>query len=62
MQIPPKYNHIEIEKKWYSYWMKNNLFKSIPNDKEPFTIVIPLLMLQDFFIWATCLIILFKIF
>ena len=41
MLIPPKYNHIEIEKKWYSYWMKNNLFKSIPNDKEPFTIVIP---------------------
>ncbi len=41
MQIPPKYNHIEIEKKWYSFWMKNNLFKSIPNDKEPFTIVIP---------------------
>ena len=41
MPIPPKYEHIEIEKKWYSYWMKNNLFKSIPNDKEPFTIVIP---------------------
>ena len=41
MLIPPKYNHIEIEKKWYSYWMKNNLFKSIPNEKEPFTIVIP---------------------
>ena len=41
MQISPKYNHIEIEKKWYSYWMKNKLFKSIPNDKEPFTIVIP---------------------
>ena len=41
MQISPKYNHIEIEKKWYSYWMKNELFKSIPNNKEPFTIVIP---------------------
>ena len=41
MQISPKYNHIEIEKKWYSYWMKNELFKSIPDDKEPFTIVIP---------------------
>ena len=41
MQISPRYNHIEIEKKWYSYWMKNELFKSIPNDKEPFTIVIP---------------------
>lgn len=41
MPVPSKYEHIEIEKKWYSYWMKNNLFKSIPNDKEPFTIVIP---------------------
>ena len=41
MQISPKYKHIEIEKKWYSYWIKNELFKSIPNDKEPFTIVIP---------------------
>ncbi len=41
MPIPSKYEHIEIEKKWYSYWMENNLFKSIPNDKEPFTIVIP---------------------
>ena len=41
MPVPSKYEHIEIEKKWYSYWIKNNLFKSIPNDKEPFTIVIP---------------------
>ncbi|MDC1034299.1 valine--tRNA ligase [Flavobacteriaceae bacterium] len=41
MHLPPKYNHIETEKKWYSFWMENNLFKSLPNDKEPFTIVIP---------------------
>ena len=41
MQIPPKYNHIDTEKKWYSFWMKNKLFKSVPNNKEPFTIVIP---------------------
>ncbi|MDA9160619.1 valine--tRNA ligase [Flavobacteriaceae bacterium] len=41
MQLPPKYNHIETEKKWYSFWMENNLFKSMPNEKEPFTIVIP---------------------
>ena len=41
MQLPPKYNHIETEKKWYSFWMENNLFKSLPNEKEPFTIVIP---------------------
>jgi len=41
MQIPPKYNQIDTEKKWYSFWMKNKLFKSVPNNKEPFTIVIP---------------------
>ncbi len=41
MQLPPKYNHIETEKKWYSFWMENNLFKSLPNEKVPFTIVIP---------------------
>ncbi|MBC8299829.1 MAG: valine--tRNA ligase [Pelagibacterales bacterium] len=41
MQVPPKYNHIDTEKKWYSFWMENNLFKSLPNEKEPFTIVIP---------------------
>ena len=41
MEIPPKYNHIETEKKWHSFWIDNNLFKSVPNDKEPFTIVIP---------------------
>jgi valyl-tRNA synthetase len=41
MQLPLKYNHIETEKKWYSFWMENNLFKSLPNEKEPFTIVIP---------------------
>ena len=41
MQLPPKYNHIETEKKWYSFWMEKNLFKSLPNEKEPFTIVIP---------------------
>ena len=41
MQVSPKYNHIDTEKKWYSFWMKNNLFKSVPNEKEPFTIVIP---------------------
>ena len=41
MQLTPKYNHIETEKKWNSFWMENNLFKSLPNEKEPFTIVIP---------------------
>lgn len=41
MEIPAKYNPVETEDKWYSYWMKNNYFHSEPNEKEPYTIVIP---------------------
>ena len=36
-----KYNSIEAEKRWYQYWLDNKLFKSIPDEREPFTIVIP---------------------
>lgn len=31
----------EMEKKWYEYWMKNDFFSSTPDEREPFTIVIP---------------------
>ncbi|MCB0409810.1 MAG: class I tRNA ligase family protein, partial [Flavobacteriales bacterium] len=31
----------EMEKKWYDYWMKNDFFSSTPDEREPFTIVIP---------------------
>ena len=41
MNIPTKYNPNEVEDKWYEYWMKNDYFHSTPNDKEPYTIVIP---------------------
>ncbi|MEQ3665331.1 MULTISPECIES: valine--tRNA ligase [unclassified Olleya] len=41
MQIPSKYNAIQAENKWYDYWMKNNYFHSEPDDREPYTIVIP---------------------
>ncbi len=41
MNIPVKYSPIEVEKKWYDYWMKHNYFHSTPNDKEAYTIVIP---------------------
>jgi len=41
MQIPKKYIPQEVENKWYAYWMKNNYFHSEPNEKEPYTIVIP---------------------
>ncbi len=41
MSLATKYNPQEIEKKWYDYWMENNYFHSTPNEKEPYTIVIP---------------------
>ena len=41
MQIPSKYDASQVEGKWYDYWMKYNYFHSEPNEKEPYTIVIP---------------------
>lgn len=41
MEIPAKYNPIQAEEKWYKYWMENNFFHSEPDEREPFTIVIP---------------------
>jgi len=40
-EISKTYNPRGIEDKWYSYWMDNNLFHSEPDNREPFTIVIP---------------------
>ena len=41
-QLDKVYNPINIEDKWYQYWMDNNYFHSKPDpDKEPYTIVIP---------------------
>jgi valyl-tRNA synthetase len=41
MQIPSKYDAKVVEGKWYDYWMKHNYFHSIPDNREPYTIVIP---------------------
>ncbi|GHU68451.1 valine--tRNA ligase [Bacteroidia bacterium] len=41
MDIATKYDPTEIEAKWYQYWLDNRLFHSEPDEKEPFTIVIP---------------------
>ena len=35
------YTAKEVESKWYSYWLKHDLFTSKVDDREPFTIVIP---------------------
>jgi len=41
MEIPKKYNPLEVEDKWYEYWMQNDYFKSTPDERESYTIVIP---------------------
>ncbi len=41
MEIASKYDPSEVEKKWYEYWLNNNLFKSTPDSREPYTVVIP---------------------
>ncbi len=41
MQIADKYTPQSIEGKWYEYWIENRLFHSEPDEREPFTIVIP---------------------
>ncbi|WP_191860537.1 valine--tRNA ligase [Hanstruepera ponticola] len=41
MQIPSKYDANQVEGKWYDYWMKHNYFHSKPDNREPYTIVIP---------------------
>jgi valyl-tRNA synthetase len=41
MEIASKYNPVNTEDKWYDYWMKQDLFRSTPDDREAFTIVIP---------------------
>ena len=41
MEIPAKYDPTGTEEKWYSYWLNNKLFHSEPDEREPYTIVIP---------------------
>jgi valyl-tRNA synthetase len=41
MDIPSKYEPGKAEGRWYNYWMKHGFFKSVPDDREPYTIVIP---------------------
>ncbi|WP_433895311.1 valine--tRNA ligase [Sphingobacterium mizutaii] len=41
MSIAKTYNPKEAEEKWYSYWMSNGFFRSVPDEREPYTIVMP---------------------
>ena len=39
--LATKYDPKEVEDKWYKYWMDHDMFKSTPDEREPYTIVIP---------------------
>lgn len=41
MEISSKYNPASIEEKWYQHWLNKNYFHSEPDEREPYTIVIP---------------------
>lgn len=41
MSIAKTYNPKEAEDKWYAHWMEKGYFSSSPDDREPFTVVIP---------------------
>ena len=41
MEIASKYSPKNIEDKWYQHWMDKKYFQSKPDEREPYTIVIP---------------------
>jgi len=41
MEIPKHYNPENTEDKWYSHWLEKGYFNSVPDDREPYCIVIP---------------------
>ena len=41
MEIPSKYDPKLTEDKWYQYWLDKGFFHSTPDQREPYTIVIP---------------------
>jgi len=40
-EISKTYSPKEVESKWYSYWLEKKFFRSVPDKREPYTIVIP---------------------
>ena len=41
MEIPSFFDTAQAEQKWYNYWMENGYFYSTPDERQPYTIVIP---------------------
>ncbi|MBQ2509086.1 MAG: class I tRNA ligase family protein, partial [Bacteroidales bacterium] len=41
MDIASKYDPHAVEEKWYAYWLEKKLFHSEPDQRVPYTVVIP---------------------
>lgn len=41
MSIAKTYNPKQAEDKWYAYWQEKGFFQSTPDEREPYTIVMP---------------------
>ncbi len=41
MELAKNIDHDSIEEKWYRHWLDRNYFRSVPDEREPYTIVIP---------------------
>lgn len=41
MEISKTYDPKKAENQWYTYWMRNGFFRSLPDNREPYTIVMP---------------------
>ena len=41
MELAKTYSPSAFEDKWFAHWMQKNYFHSTPDNREPFTIVIP---------------------
>ncbi|MEZ5054679.1 MAG: valine--tRNA ligase [Chitinophagales bacterium] len=40
-ELPKNFEHQQVESKWYKHWLDKKYFQSIPDEREPYTIVIP---------------------
>ena len=41
MELSKTYNPEQAESKWYKYWLEKKYFHSTPDQREPYTVVIP---------------------
>ncbi|MFN4284664.1 MAG: valine--tRNA ligase [Lacibacter sp.] len=41
MELPKNFDHRQSETNWYQHWLNKGYFFSTPDDREPYTVVIP---------------------